>query len=126
MWLLSYLFGTAGRFRRRDYWLVSLTCVGINYLMIPFLQDTSNALQALDPQQGPGLDMLPTIVTVLLYCFFMIWISVSAAIKRFHDMGNSGWKVLWIFAPFIQVYFIIKLALFRGHPVPNAYGPPRR
>lgn len=43
-------------------------------------------------------------------------------IRRAHDLNKSGWLVLLIFAPFIDVLFLLYLCLFKGTDGPNKFG----
>jgi len=62
-----------------------------------------------------GILVLAFVVLGLL----LTWISVAAQVKRFHDMGQSGWLAL------INLFLWLVLALASGQSGPNAYGPLR-
>ena len=44
------------------------------------------------------------------------------SVKRLHDMNLSGWLVLIVFIPLINLIFIFVLLFKRGTEGPNAYG----
>lgn len=64
----------------------------------------------------------------IVFCIFIllptIYISFAAAIKRLHDLGQSGWWSLLSFIPFINLGLGIYLLFFKGMPGVNKYGPP--
>ena len=47
-------------------------------------------------------------------------ISLSAWIRRFHDMDQTGWLVLLIFIPLVNLALFFILLLAPGTPGPNA------
>ena len=54
---------------------------------------------------------------ILAYITFAIatYIIVVAAIKRYHDLGKSGWWVCIIFIPFVgAIWQLIELSFFKG------------
>jgi uncharacterized membrane protein YhaH (DUF805 family) len=53
---------------------------------------------------------------------FMMWVGFANQVKRFHDLGSSGWMVFWLFVPIVNIWFIIKLAFFKGEMKDNRYG----
>jgi len=58
---------------------------------------------------------------VLLLCaVIVVW---AAGAQRFHDLGMSGWSLLWIVVPVINLYFIYLLLARPGQPGDNQYGP---
>ncbi|MDT8447048.1 MAG: DUF805 domain-containing protein [bacterium] len=63
-------------------------------------------------------ELIQGLVTTVFYIasFFM-------AIKRFHDLGNSGWLALLILVPVINFFVYLYLLFARGMYGENAYGP---
>jgi len=68
-----------------------------------------------------GILVLAFVVLGLL----LTWISVAAQVKRFHDMGQSGWLALINLFPGAGFFVWLVLALASGQSGPNAYGPLR-
>jgi uncharacterized membrane protein YhaH (DUF805 family) len=88
-----------GRARRMEYWgfaLINGIISGILY----YLSITS-----------PGLSIIYAIFSLGTFLP-----GLAAAVRRMHDVGNSGWFIL------IPIYNLI-LALTSGNTGPNEYGP---
>ena len=47
---------------------------------------------------------------------------ISLNIRRFHDFNKSGWWILILMVPFVNLYFSIKLLCIRGDVGANNYG----
>jgi uncharacterized membrane protein YhaH (DUF805 family) len=59
---------------------------------------------------------------VLIGC---AWVSLANQIKRWHDLGRSGWMFLISFIPFVGfVANVICLGCLRGQAAANRFGPP--
>ena len=81
------------------------------FVITPRLSYTKN-----DASMGVLIGMF--IITILL-----AWISFATSIKRYHDLGKSGWFVLLQLIPIIGYAFIIYAAFFKGQEHDNKYGP---
>jgi uncharacterized membrane protein YhaH (DUF805 family) len=57
----------------------------------------------------------------LLAAAFVAMLAGSA--QRFHDLEYSGWAVLWLLIPVINLYFFFLLFFRRGTAGANQYGP---
>ena len=50
---------------------------------------------------------------------------IAAAVTRLHDFGGSAWRLLFLFVPFLGVFFLAVALIFaRGDDVSNRYGSP--
>ena len=68
-------------------------------------------------------------LVVGLLCFIVVMIplfivSVGMSIRRFHDLGKSGWWFLLSFIPYVSVGVSIYLIFFKGEQSANRFGPP--
>lgn len=52
------------------------------------------------------------------------WVSMATHAKRWHDLGESGWRALWQMVPVLNVIMWFRLALSEGQQAPNEYGDP--
>ena len=48
--------------------------------------------------------------------------NIAVSVRRLHDIGKSGWNVLWSFLPVLGWIYLIYLYVQPGTPAPNAYG----
>ena len=105
--LFNSLFSFKGRIRRTKYWIINL-CLGL--LVFPiYLTDENNVS-----------------ISALLGMFFLatlaVWIGFAASAKRYHDLGKSGWWVIFQLIPIVGYAFIIYAAFFKGQEHDNKYG----
>ena len=87
-----------GRAKRSEYWFFVLFCF-IVYLVAFMLS--------------------PDLYAVALLA--LIVPTFSAAVRRLHDKGRSGWSLLWSFVPFGSLVILVWLAS-EGQPGINKYG----
>jgi uncharacterized membrane protein YhaH (DUF805 family) len=50
--------------------------------------------------------------------------SISVQVRRLHDSGKSGWRLLWLLAPGIGALILLFSLLRKGDVAPNRFGPP--
>lgn len=61
---------------------------------------------------------------VLLYVpFLFLPPLVAVCVRRLHDSGRSGWLLILLLIPFINIFGFALLCM-RGYPVANKYGQP--
>jgi len=101
----------SGRASRREFW----TFVLVNCLMIGLLIELSAYMKSIS---GSGLTgFLAEFLTLAV-----IVPSLAVTVRRAHDIGNSGWVLLWLLVPLIG--FILPVAFcFRGDVGSNRFGP---
>lgn len=112
MSITQLLFSTQGRATRTQYWLFSI-CSGL-LSFVPLLLDL--ALGTFNEEIGLG-------ILTTLYSLALIYPSIAVLIKRAHDRDHSGWYVLLMFIPLINIVISIELAFFGGTSGSNQYGP---
>ena len=115
-------FSFSGRLNRKAYWLkgfVLMSMVGLGVQMFGTLVGLLAGTSGLGAVLGVGA-VLVVIIPLLVFNF---WVSLALAVKRAHDLGHSGWWLLFFLVPIYNVWVGIVLAFFRGTPGPNAYGP---
>lgn len=104
---VASLFSFKGRTRRTRYWLINIF---IALLFVP-----ANI-------EGDYMSDGVAIFTLLIF-IPAIWIMLANAVKRFHDMGRSGWYYLFSIIPIINIGVAIYLGFYRGEECDNKYGP---
>jgi len=80
------------------------------------------------PQSGVGSSSIVTAEFILIVILLIVSIPLSASIniRRWHDMGNSGWFYLLTFIPFASLIVVLIELIAPGTPGPNLYGDPYR
>ena len=70
-------------------------------------------------QTEPETDSFAVVLVTLV---FLAWTQFSVIIKRYHDLGKSGWwSLLWII-PIINIWVLIECGFFPGNTDENKYG----
>ena len=120
------IFSASGRSGRLGWWGCQLL-LGFGWLLI-FLTTgvlvgaDSDSNQAVAAQWGWGQVLL-----FLGLVLAMVWVNVSACIRRYHDRGKA-WS--WFFVGLIPivgpVWQMVELGFFPGQSYDNEYGPARR
>jgi uncharacterized membrane protein YhaH (DUF805 family) len=100
-------FSFRGRISRKTYWLHYVLPITAAALVLAVLDSKVGAHGVLS-----GLFTLATFVP-----------SLAAAVKRFHDRNNSGWRYLLMFIPIIGVIWMgVEIGFLRGTRGPNRFG----
>ena len=95
----------SGRARRREYWMFKL----INLLILA-------ALAAVD------IFVIGAPFFSLPYLFAIVIPSIAVTVRRFHDIGVSGWLYPIVLVPGGWIVLFI-VTVLDGDPGPNRYGP---
>ncbi|WP_275001279.1 DUF805 domain-containing protein [Promicromonospora iranensis] len=115
----------SGRARPAEYWFWYLAVMAV-YAVI-FATLIIPALVTMDPvTEEPGV--LGTIGMSLwaIVAFATFVPLISAAIRRLHDTGRSGWFYLLNLVPFVGGIIVIVLLALPGENGPNRFGPDPR
>jgi uncharacterized membrane protein YhaH (DUF805 family) len=92
------LFSFKGRLNRKPFWLYQLAVAVAT--SVPFFL-------------GEGW----------LAGVLELWAQAALSVKRAHDRGRSGWFVLVLLVPLVQIWPFIVLWFLRGTAGDNQYGP---
>lgn len=110
----SLLFSFEGRIGRKTWWLATLALVGA----LVALQVVVLALG----MASEALAMLGMLV-FLVFCIGAIWAGLAIQVKRWHDLGKSGWWVLINLVPVIgPLYALVMQGFVKGAEARNDYG----
>ena len=104
----------SGRASRSEYWKFMLIYVVI--LFIAQALDAGFFPHTVD-ETGMG-GTITTIVTILLFLP-----AFTAQIRRLHDIGKSGWWILWELLPFIGTLVLLYFLVKPSEKGTNKYGP---
>lgn len=50
-------------------------------------------------------------------------VMMALVVRRFHDIGYSGWFTLTLFIPIVNLCALVVLLFFKSTPGANRYGP---
>ena len=123
------LISFKGRLSRQDYaaynlcYLFFLFCLIVILIVLGLIflftfgakppQSTREALAGFGILAG---------ITVFILSLFSIFFSLSLGVRRLHDMGLSGWHLLWSIVPFVSAFLSFTMILRRGTVGANAHG----
>lgn len=125
MAFLNLLFNPVGRINRATWWLISLANFVLAIvlifilaaLIVSFTTEPDTALAELES----GRSALPSLVNLALLP--VIWISVAAGVKRYHDRGKTGFWYLIAFIPIIgPIWQLVELGFLPGERSVNDHG----
>ena len=85
------------RASRKEFWMFVL----FNFMFIIVAVALDHILQTSHPEVGLG-------VVFGLYIVLILTPGLAVSVRRFHDIGKSGWYILVILIPFIGwIWFLI-------------------
>lgn len=115
-------FNGEGRINRITYlaWHGVVVLISLVFSLM-FVTLAPSALQYMLTLQEPWAVMIIGIVLNILLFF----IYISFAIKRLHDVNQSGWLSILILIPIVNFFFSLYLLFMPGTATPNNYGQPR-
>ncbi len=104
--LVKLSFVWSGRFSRREFATLYLGGALISFFIVVIIIEFNIWLES--------VVLLGIEIIIMLIWAIMAY---NAAIRRFHDMNKSGWHVLLLFIPLINLYFIICLFFEKGKEI---------
>ncbi len=102
----------SGRARRSEYWWAVLFLLAVSFPVA--LIDTVVFFDTI-VQTGSGPLSILFLLVILLP-------SISLLVRRFHDVGLSGWFVLLTFIPFAGAVFAFVVAVLDSQRGDNRFG----
>ena len=96
-----------GRCSRKFYWLLGVLPFFIFGVFIGFFTSV--------------LQLNSTLV--LVFILLAVWPMLAMQIKRWHDVGLSGWFSVLTFVPYLGVVIGIIIGLIPGKSEDNRFGP---
>lgn len=126
--LKDKFFSYRGRLNRKPYFLrgILLSAVSsvlglLEMLLFPEAFGPDAALRAAVESGGLTAGSGNLIFIALDVALSLSGISLT--IRRSHDLNKSGWFLLLLFIPIVNLYAIFKLWLSKGTEGPNRFGP---
>jgi uncharacterized membrane protein YhaH (DUF805 family) len=106
------LFSFRGRIPRPTFWIAWLLMLGLNFLAVTLIATAKS--------KG---DAELSLIFLLIWAPFSIWIGFAIQVKRWHDRGKSGWMVLINCIPIIgTLWALVELGFLPGTMGGNEYG----
>jgi uncharacterized membrane protein YhaH (DUF805 family) len=94
--ITEFLFSAKGRISRSQLWLKWALPYAIVTVVMFFI------LYAL-------LEPVPAAIIFCIYLLAALWPSIAIYVKRAHDRSRSGWFVLLLVVPLVNIWVIIEL-----------------
>ena len=115
----NLLLSCKGRIPRSVYWLNYYIPFAILYVVLVFVDIGLGTKVAVDPSMGTagGVGIISAVFSLL-----MIYPSIAVTIKRIHDRGRTGWFMLVMFIPLVQLWPLIEVLFLKGTTGSNKYG----
>lgn len=112
--LAAQMFLGKGRLPRLGYlaWLAGVFAATFG---VSFVVGFAVGITGGSPESGAALAQLVTLP--------ITWVSICAGIRRLHDMGKSGWTMLCVLIPIVNIGLLLFLLFNGGEERPNEYGP---
>jgi len=68
----------------------------------------------------------PVVLLFIAFAYFIFatWVAVATYVKRWHDLGMSGWMVLIMLIPIVNILVLLFLGIAPGQPEVNRFGAP--
>jgi len=104
---LRNLLNLKGRASKKEFWwffLVNKIVLVIAFLIVFYFQVDIDDLVA------------------LVWLFFIGLSPILIGIRRFHDLGRSGWNILWGLIPMVGMIVLLLALAQNGEPRENEYG----
>lgn len=130
--MLNFFFGFEGRIRRSSYFfgalaamcLWSLLCVSLVATVAvangAHLDATTSSLVIDDGADWEGSAWLLPVFGVM--GLVGLWSSLALTVKRWHDVGMTGWFAILTLPPFANFMMFVLLCLLPGTTGPNRFG----
>lgn len=101
----------SGRISRKNYGFGLLFLVGSFILLIAIF---ASMLSSDSSSFG-------VFIIIILYAVYIVFL-LSLHVRRFHDLGDSGWRVLLFLIPLVNLIILISLLATKGKDEANKYG----
>ena len=96
-----------GLLNRKRYWVRTGLCIVLNIMAAIFMEIPAE---------------LPIFFGAILTIAVSIY-QIMFTVRRAHDLGRSGWYLLWSIVPLVNIYIAIRISFIEGEKGPNRFGP---
>ena len=116
----------SGRARRREYWGTMLFNVLIQAGLNIILSIVATILLSSIKINGEATfsPLFFLLLDTPIYIYSLIWFlpGLAVAVRRLHDIGKSGWNLLWILLPIVGAIMLIYWYCQDSQPEENKWG----
>ena len=116
----------SGRARRSEYWGTVLFNVLIQAVLTIILSFVCTILFSSIEINGEVTfsPLLFVLINIPRYIYSLVWLlpSLAVAVRRLHDIGKSGWNLLWILLPIVGAIMLIYWYCQDSQPEENKWG----
>ncbi|MBA5628744.1 DUF805 domain-containing protein [Moheibacter sp. BDHS18] len=109
----------SGRARRSEYWYFTLT----NFIITLVLYIPMVASIGLSQNQEPGAMFWLLYGILMIYGLATFIPSLAVAVRRLHDIGKSGWYLLFYLIPLVGPILLLVWFFTEGEGNTNQWGP---
>ena len=100
-----------GRSSRKFYWLFGI----LPFSVLGFIVGVFLLIYPMNPSA--------VIKVLFLFAALSMWPTLAMQIKRWHDIGQSGWLCLLSLIPYVGIVVWVVVGLIRGMVGENRFGP---
>jgi uncharacterized membrane protein YhaH (DUF805 family) len=121
---LKHFADVTGRARRREFWSWFLF-VWVMLLVLMYLDTVlglGGTATSYRTGNSMGFSMTGGLLT-LIFALATLIPSVTVSVRRLHDVGKSGWFLLFIVVLLFGWIYLLYLYVQPGMTGPNEYGP---
>nr|WP_039968319.1 DUF805 domain-containing protein [Pseudomonas chlororaphis] len=110
--LKQHYFDMKGRADRKEFWMFNL----VNFLIACAIVAIAALLSTLISEKMALL--------ASLYSLLVLLPSLAVTVRRLHDVGKSGWFLLFSLIPVLGALYVFYFLLKQSDADLNAYGEP--
>ena len=114
--MFKHIFEFSGRSVRLEYFVHSIADV-FGILAVVF------AVSFIEGQLGTSVSEEVVVFSMFGVIFIGAVAEIAVTVRRFHDLGMSGWYLLGTMVPFYNIYLGLILLFKKGDAQDNNYGP---
>ena len=113
---MKRIFSFRGRLNRLSYFLCFLILTAVS-LILKYVGDAIKPILNTNLLLGEFLTVCYLVIVVLV-----IWLWLAIDTQRMHDMGFSGWYLLGLLIPLVDIGIELMLLIKKGDDGQNKYG----
>jgi uncharacterized membrane protein YhaH (DUF805 family) len=110
----------SGRSRRQEYWMYALLHLLITLVFVALM---AVSLIGMDREQGLGAGFFLVLALWAVVSLALLVPSIAVQVRRFHDLGYSGWFWLINLVPYVGPIVVLVFMCLDGNRGDNLYGP---